>query len=295
MMNQHVRDNENYLYTGLPNMACGGRITAATGEPASPNNQTAKTTIYFTPYTGNRIALFDGTSAWNTLTFSELSLSLGSDAANTPYDLFAFNNSGAVAIERLAWTNDTTRATAIIFQDGTYVKSGATTRRYLGTYRTTGTVGQTEDSTAKRYIWNYYNRLSRHLKVVGPSSDYNYNTASWRQANNDATNQVDIVVGLPEVVIDLNLRVVVTMSGTSGSAFSGIGEDSTSGASADFFGSFAQGQIANPVAATGRLVKFPAIGRHFYAWNEFGGGTGTTTWSGTTAAGSTGINGWIEG
>ena len=63
----------------------------------------------------------------------------------------------------LVWTNDTTRATAIDLQDGIPVKHGDSTRRYLGTYYTTAT-GQTEDSVAKRMVWNQNNRTRRQMR-----------------------------------------------------------------------------------------------------------------------------------
>ena len=64
-----------------------------------------------------------------------------------------------MAQESAAWTNNTTRADAISRVNGVWSKSSATTRRYVGTIRTTGTA-TTEDSNAKRYVWNMYNRVS---------------------------------------------------------------------------------------------------------------------------------------
>jgi hypothetical protein len=78
--------------------------------------------------------------------FSEVSASLSGLTPNTNYDVLGYNNSGTLALDLVAWTNGTTRATALARQDGVLVKSGATTRRYLGTLRTTGTTGQTEFS-----------------------------------------------------------------------------------------------------------------------------------------------------
>ena len=50
----------------------------------------------------------------------------------------------------------TTRATALVYQDGILVRTGATTRRYLGTVRTDGST-QFEDTATQRFVWNLQN------------------------------------------------------------------------------------------------------------------------------------------
>ncbi len=42
---------------------CEGRLTLTSGSPVVSGDQTAKTTVYFTPYKGNRISLYNG-SGW---------------------------------------------------------------------------------------------------------------------------------------------------------------------------------------------------------------------------------------
>src|SRR5437899_2723242 len=204
---------DSFAGTALKHI-CDGRMTLTTATGVTTADVTAATTVYFTPYKGNRIALYDG-SNWNLYTFSEISLALGSDAANTNYDLFAYNSSGTVTLERLAWTNDTTRATALALQDGIYVKSGTTTRRYLGTYRTAGSAGQTEESAAKRFVWNYYNRVQRALVVRDATATWTYTTATYRQANASSANQVAVVVGVNETLVN---RTAYHSASNSGAA-----------------------------------------------------------------------------
>lgn len=141
---------------------CDGRLTLESGVPISSSDQTAKTTLYFTPYNGNRIAVYNGTK-WKFYSFTERSLTVPS-TTNTNYDIFIYDDAGTLTLEAVAWTNDTTRATALTTQDGVYVKSGATSRRWLGTIRTTGTSGQCEDSQTNRFVYNYYNQAPRHLR-----------------------------------------------------------------------------------------------------------------------------------
>jgi hypothetical protein len=166
------------------------------GSPITLVDQAAKTTVYFTPYLGNRISLYDGSDGWITHTFTEVSVAVPGTTDN-PFDVFAYSDSGTVTLETVVWTNDTTRATALAFQDGIYVKTGATTRRYLGTCRTTDASGETEDSKALRFVWNYYNRLERRLELID-STGHDYNTGAWRPWNNDAAILTAYIIGVVE-------------------------------------------------------------------------------------------------
>lgn len=284
-LNVHVRDNTLFLYDKQPNTICDGRITLATGVPVPTSDQTAKTTVYFTPYNGNRVALYTG-SAWEVRTFSELSLALGADAANKPYDLFGFINvSDALGIERLAWTSDTARATALATQNGVLVKSGDATRRYLGTYRTTGSAGQCEDSDARRLVWNYCNRVHRRLQKADATTSWNYTTATWRQANGAAANQIDLVVGFQEDSIDVRfLGHGLNTSGGGVTAGIGIGEDSTTAVTDNATGFMYFVTANNVEARTAYLLKQPTVGYHYYAMLEQSAATGTTTWYGTNGS-----------
>ena len=170
-----------------PGLACEGRLTLTSGTPVTTADVTNATSIYFSPFRGNRIALYDGSSSWNMRTFSELTLALGTLTANLPYDIFAYDNSGTVALRSaVAWTNTTTRATALTTQNGCLVKTGATTDRYLGTFYTSSTT-QTQDSATQRFLWNYYNRVRKPMSCTDGTDSWTYTTTTWRQANNSTT------------------------------------------------------------------------------------------------------------
>jgi len=261
---------------------CNGRLTLTTATPITISDVTAATSILFTPYAGNVIGLYDGSANWNAFTFAELSIAVPATTSQM-YDVFAFNNSGVVALELLAWTNDTTRATALVLQNGVLVKTGATTRRYLGSFRTTTVSGQTEDSVAKRYVWNYYNRVLRQLKVVEATSSWTQSGgAVYRQANSSAANQVDIVIGYQEVVVEATVFASGLNSGSFASGI-GIGVDSSTVNSALISSFF----FTTPTQATGisaRYLAYTAIGKHTLIWQEISGGN-TTTWYGTNSGG----------
>jgi hypothetical protein len=73
----------------------------------------------------------------------------------------------------------------------------------VGSFRTTTVSGQTEDSAAKRYVWNYYNRVRAPVLKFDSTDSWSYTSTTIRQANGAAANQVDIVVGLAETTLDL--------------------------------------------------------------------------------------------
>lgn len=89
-----------------------------------------------------------------------------------------------VSREHAAWTDDTTRATAVTLQDGRYCKSGDKTRLLLGTFSTTSAT-TTEDSDRNRHLSNVYNRVTRFAQVfVGGGS---FAGAERNFNNNDDT------------------------------------------------------------------------------------------------------------
>ena len=275
---------------------CEGRLTLTTATPITTSDVTAAGTIYFTPYKGNRIALYDGSSAWTVYAFTELSLALTATSGK-PYDVFIYDNSGVPTLETLVWTNDTTRATALTTQNGILVLTGSTTRRYVGTFYASGT-NQTEDSYAKRYVWNYYNRVRRPMRVLEATNTWTYTTATYRQANGSTANQLDMVIGVNEVPLAAQVTAIAENSSGNVQFRAAIGLDSTSAvATGSVTGTARPTTAGHRATATASLRTFPGVGRHFAAWLEHSAATGTTTWIGDDGGTTdqTGIHGEIEG
>lgn len=269
------------------------RLTLESGVPISTSDQTAKTNIYLTPYNGNRVRVFNGTR-WVVYTLTEKTLAIGMLASATiPNDIFLYDNAGTLTLEKLAWTNGTTRATGLTTQDGVYVKSGDTTRLYVGTFYPTA-VTTTEDSNAKRFVWNMYNRARRELRVSDSTSSWNYTIATYRQARATATNQVEVVVGLAEVLVDL-LASHACYNGTANvKVTTGIGVNSTSANSADV-NCAGNTQVVNYETTMWAALKhMPAAGYTYYAWLEQSAATGTTTWYGQNGNWINGMTGSTE-
>lgn len=280
------------------NSVCDFRLTLTSGTPVTVTDVTGATTVWFTPYLGNAIALFDGVATWNILSSVELSIALGTDAANLPYDVFAFNNNGTVAIERLVWTSLTARATALTLQNGVLVKSGATTRRYIGTYCTTNTQGQVEDSFLNRFVWNYYNRVERPLRRIETTGTWTYSTATFRQANASTANQIALVLGVAEELATIRVQADASnSSGTNTAVAVAVGVNSTTTPAAGCIMQTATtGAVVASATSTALLLAYPAIGRTQYIWLEYSDANATTTWEGSTSTyRANGITGSIRG
>lgn len=279
----------------------GGRLTLATGVSVTTTDVTGATNLYYTPHIHNCIGLYDGTS-WTLHTFTQRSLAFGTltDAKN--YDVFLYDNSGTLTLELTAWTNDTTRATDLVLQDGVWCKTGALTRRYLGTIRTTSAT-TTEDSLKNRFVWNAYNRTTRPLLFKESTESWNYNSTTLRPVRGDTTAAtrawVQVVVGLPGASA-VSLRSVYYVSvGTARSAVNAIAEDSTTTPDpANVVQSYATA-VSSAVSshAHGGITKLPAVGYHYYQLLEGCTTASSITFYGYTAAPllQSGITGWVEG
>ncbi len=180
------------LLLGLNVATQNFRLTTESGVPVSPSDRTAQSTLYFTPANGNRISLYNG-SAWVILSSAQVSLALSGLTSGKNYDVFAYSNSGTLTLElSAAWADNNTPTDAITTQDGIPVKSGATTRRWVGTMRTTGTT-TIEDSQTNRFLWNLNNQVRRNFGIASQET-HDYNTGTNRPFNNSATQTLSTFV-----------------------------------------------------------------------------------------------------
>ncbi len=274
---------------------CCGRLTLTSGVPVTTADVAGAGTLYFTPYKGNQVALYEG-GVWVAHTFSELGLALGALGANTNYDIFVYDNAGTVTLQAVAWTNDTMRATALALQDGVYVKNGATTHRYLGTIRTTS-AGQCADSTAMRFVWNYYNRVRRMLLAVDTTNSWIYTSTAWRPSNNNTTNGVGrfaFVRGTNEDLVQAwHLSMAGGQTGT-GSIYAGagIGLDATDSNSAQLWVGRGEDNLAEQHTAL--YVGYPSAGYHYLQRLEKASNSNAHFY-GDYGPSQCGMLGWMEG
>lgn len=264
-MNTHVRDNLSYLYGQIPQAyAADGRITLTTGSPFATDVSDAGT-IYYTPAIGDRIALYDGSSKWTTFTFTELSVVTSALVASRPHDIFIYNNAGTPAIAALAWTNNTTRSTAVTYQNGILVRSGATNQRLVGTVWV-DSGKKVQDLAAFRYVSNLYNAVPKAL-YVSEATSHNYNGAYrlWNNSNTD--NQINWVTCHPSgAFYILFVKAIIKAGADASSAKVWIYLDATGTspaiANSNFNNQFLTASNSMPVSG--------ATGFHYANLYEFG-------------------------
>lgn len=248
------------------------------------------TTVYVTPYKDNTIALYDG-ATWSSISSAEIPVALGTLTSALGYDFFAYNVSGALTIEVIAWTSNTARTTALVRQDGVWCKTGTLTKRYIGSIYTDSTTttimdmgGIATQVGGKAYVYNADNRTPFELAVIdiNGGARWSYNTRTVRQANGAAGNKVEFFLGLSE---DMLLAEVVASilaganSNLNGTA--GVGFNSTTA----FFGkagdSLASASERSPLIGNFRTIA--KVGYNYFAWVECGSGNaGTLNWTPST-------------
>ena len=248
----------------------GHRLSIMSGTSVVTGSVISGSTLYLTPHASTQISLFDGTDWWQYQT-GQVSVALSGLTLDRNYDVFAYINTGAVAIELgAAWTNSTTRSTALTTQDGVLVKSGDNTRRYLGTIRSTSTT-TTEDSNEKRFVWNQYNKVRRKMYKHDPTNTWSY-VGSYRPANNNVNNSIQYVCGDNATDLEVFVQGMVNYTATGWGAAVDVGLDSSATGSAQIRGG--SYTIANahswPYA---QYQGTPAAGHHILYWVEFAGNT----------------------
>ena len=213
----------------------GGRLTLLTGVGVPTSDQIGATTLYYTPFDHGMIGLYDGTN-WIPREFTQRSLIFGGMTSGKNYDVFIGDTAGTLVIEILAWTSDSVRAVALVAVDGVLCKTGDTTRRYVGTFRATSAT-TTEDSEAKRFVYNANNKVPRSmLGTLGYVDANTVNSFTFLSTlgataplNGGTGNKCEWVNGLTETVF-LSGSAFYT-GGASSYLVVGIGIDTTTGSS----------------------------------------------------------------
>lgn len=273
----------------------GGRLTLSSGDPVPASDVTGVATVYYTPYLHSFIDLYDtGVGKWRRFNFTEKSFSIPTTGTALPIDIFGVITSNDLALAEAVWSSDTARATALVRQDGYwFLGSGSPpyNHLYLGTVRTVAASNVIEDSAAKRFCWNHFNRVERPIAKTITATGYTYNTAAMRSVNSDTTFRVQAVCGLAGVAwMNLDMLIFATSAPATFVAGCGIGVGSTTVNSART-PSFEVGIAGAGMMMQARLQQHLPLGFQFYqALERGGGGAGNYTWFNGT---DRGLFGWI--
>jgi hypothetical protein len=273
-----------------------GRLTLQTLTPVMTTTQSAKTTIFYTPYAGNQLPIYNGTNFVNTA-FTELSC-LTTDTTKNPSaigvfkvnDWFVWNDAGTLRLGHGPdWTSDTVRSagTALVKVNGIWLNNAAITNgpaasrgTYVGTtfsnassqldwiYATAAAGG----GTGFHCVWNCYNRVLVNSCVRETVDSWTYATAAWRLYNGSGANGITFVSGLAEDAFTARFHGVT--SGANGGAI-GVGFDVATA----FSGTPAESNNASfsPLVAS---FSAPALGKHIFFAIEYAVTGATVTFYG---------------
>lgn len=292
-----------------------GRLTLTSNTPVMTAEANAQTNIYYTPYRGNLIPIYNGTEFIN-YPFSQLTLNLNTTFHPTSkvFDVYASLQSGVPTLSAMYWGGNTARSgsaggaggssNAQISQlDGIWINNAAISSNnsyngstsyaipanegtYLGTFYTTA-AGQTQwnakpnaaaGGTANIMgIWNAYNRV--HVDSISRDSTTSWinNSTSWNEADLSAANRVSWVDGLGQTSVKASYSVLAAASANGDGAVIGVNMNSTTAAPHIT----SQVQFAVSSGANTMLVRdesfAPQIGFNYIQAMDATVGSGTST------------------
>lgn len=258
-----------------------GRLTLVPGTPVMTAAQSGKTTLYYTPYIGNMVPIFDGANMVATAVAevsqatTDTAKSPAAVAASSLYDIFVWNDSGTMRATRgPAWSTDTTRGAGAaltrvngIWLNNASIANGPAASRgtYVGTIRSNASsqidfiLGGTAAGGAAGFIglWNCYNRVDLTPLVQDSTASWLYNSTTLRNANGSAANRISFVRGLDEDGVTATYEIIA-VGGSSGDIVQGIGLDATATTSATYLSS---GINTAPIVVI--YSGLPGLGFHF--------------------------------
>ena len=273
-----------------------GRLTLQTLTPVMTTTQSAKTTIYYTPYQGNLVPIYNGTT-FSMVAFSELSVlttdTLKSPAAigaNKVNDWFVWNDAGTLRIGHGPdWTSDTARSagTALVRVNGLWLNNASITNgpaaqrgTYVGTTRSNAssqldwifaTISNPPTPSAFN-LWNAYNRCRVTALVGTTSTDWTYGSSTPRESNDHTgTFRHNFVIGLAEDgFMATNIQMAARQSGGD-APYVGLGYDTNTAFTSGPNGTMSLGGAVSANSITAIYQTIPAIGYHFICAMEAAG------------------------
>lgn len=293
-------------------------VGAASGNVVQTGDVTGTLTIFYSPYNGNTIPIWNG-SVFRTVVFSELTATLtaAASSANAIQDECVFSNNGVpTLVTGPAWTTPTAGAgnrgtgagTAQITRlQGIWVNAVTITGynglssysipanqcTIVGSISIDNNAGQVSafrsyGQNRKNGFWNFYNRQPIYMIAGDNTGSWSYTTNAWREADNAASNGLQVFTGLAEEAFTLGRAgfvggTMTTNTKTAGAV--GIGYNSLTSPS----GEIGQFSFTNSTASTivysssvnARFLAQPSLGINAVTAIENGLGADVATWNGT--------------
>ena len=289
----------------------------AGGPIQGQSDYTAQTTIYYSPFTGNQIPIWNG-SSFTVYTFLELQLALSASAqaASTIYDVCIFNNAGTpTAVFGPAWTDSAAGAGSrgtgagtaqLTYQSGLLVNAVQITANngassytipslqctYVGSVFIDATAGQVSTyrtwGQSRRWdIWNNYNQQDITLQAGDSTASWLYSTATIRASDGNSANSFTEFTGQALQTINISFSQLgtnnTTVSSSNPSQQIGIGWNSTTVFSGIYGAIPALAQTATIISMQAFYNAPPSIGINTVTALEKGNSSGTGTYEGTSS------------
>jgi hypothetical protein len=242
-----------------------GRLTPTSNTPVMAADATGATSVYYTPYQGNIVPIYDGANM-QSYTFGQLTMALNTSnqLSGKIYDLFVFLNSSVVTIGAgPAWSSATAGSssrgtgsgtTQLQQTDGLWVNAntitltnGATSyssipvgeAAYVGSVYMTAN-GQTGinfkpaaaagGSNNIIGIYNAYNRTHLYSLERELTTDWTYASATWRPTNGasgNVNNRVTWLDGLGQSAVRASCSVQAAIATGNDGITIGVSLNST--------------------------------------------------------------------
>ncbi len=285
-----------------------GRLTLTSGSPVMMTSASAQTTVYYTPFVGNMIPIYDG-SNMVPMPFAELSAATADTnhspaaiGANKVNDWFVWNDGGALRLSHGPdWASDTTRSAGTnltlvngIWLNNADIANGPTALRgtYVGTTRSNGTssIDWTFGSVASGggravfFVWNAYNRVPVATMVGDSTASWQYDVATtWRAPNSNSNMRVHVVRGFN--IDGARAEYAATAQcGSSTKVSVGIGLNSTSELAAGATTAMANHPTGELTTLTAKFSGLIGAGYSYLSALERNSTTTASTWYGYSAS-----------
>lgn len=277
-----------------------GRLTLTSATPVLTASVTGATTLYYALHVGNRIPIWTG-AAWQSLTFTELSLALDSNSGHTGYqqsgknfDVFYAYVAGTLYFGTgPAWTSDTGRGTGagtteLQQLNGIYTNKVSMTLRfgsssgntvtvptnqgtYLGTIRATAdgqtsfTFGSvaTNGGAAVFAVWNAYNRVRVPVYCADSTSSWTLTSSTVRAWNAQNGVRCSFVRGLDVDAVNIRVQQLVDLSAVGAFWTLLIGLDSTTVQAQNCLSVYSEVSGLIRHCFTGVYSGLPGLGWHY--------------------------------
>jgi hypothetical protein len=276
-----------------------GRVTLTTNTPVMTAATTAQTTVYYTPYVGQAVPIYDGTNFVMTDTGGELSQA-STDTTKSPaavvassnYDLFVWDDAGTIRCTRgPAWTSATARGTGAGTSELTRIKgillnsvaitNGPAANRgtFVGSVRSNGSStldwhpgGSASGGTAALlHVWNMYNRCRIAAIVIDSGTNYTYTSSTWRACRGGTGMRVNFLSGLQEDAFHCIWNTLIKTNTSLAECETSIGYDITNGPSTMQIKAIISGTNEYGTGSVNYVNS--ALGSHFLSGVEKSDGT----------------------